>query len=371
MVGNFEPVGAAELRALAARLQAMPPQDDVVLTLTTNSAPAERGRGILTALRSALETAVEPPSNNLRNAWGDWPHDLFAAVAEHVEAVEGIGIALFAWPGGRWEAFTAGVSTQPLGYTLVQPVTFPLVAAAQQLDPVLSIELHRTHAALREQRGTTISAEERIEGMPTALTPKTGSLGMLHAERHAHEVEERYLRTVAARAAERSRAARAVIVVGDHQLGGALGHRLHVTVPLGFLDANPDRSVQESAIEVAEAATAAIATSQWAQIEAILASKTGVDDWTTALAAARDGRLMEAWVAPLADLHNYECLHCGAHVQGGDACVRCGASVWERLPLAESLLRHASATGAAIHFTIGDAARALEERGGVAARLRY
>ena len=74
---------ARELEALVQRLLAEAPRDEIVPTVTATGDAAAKERGFIPAIRAALETVVEPEPPNLRHAWGDWPHDLFAARVAH------------------------------------------------------------------------------------------------------------------------------------------------------------------------------------------------------------------------------------------------------------------------------------------------
>jgi hypothetical protein len=349
-VSSVQTLGGAQLLAAAERLQAEEAGGDVILSLTASGDPAARERGFLPALRAAMEGAAEPPPPNFHHAWGDWPHDLFAALQPHVAAIEGLGVGVFAWPDGRREAIATDVSLQPIAYYLTQPVTFPLVAAARAMRTVVAVELHRTHAIVSELEGPRETAATEIAGPDRERLQKTGSEGLEHSERRDREIEGRYLAAVAAQVRTAAADAGAIVVIGADGLRGPFVRELGDGTPVAELNWNPEHSGRASAGAIAAAAETAIATAQAAQISAAIATGRAITDWASAIAEAKAGRLHEIWMSPAAALHRYGCGGCGSIVDGPAACAKCGASPWERLPLPELVLRHASRTGARLHF---------------------
>jgi hypothetical protein len=349
-VSNVEALGAQQLLTIAERLQAEQAGADVILSLTATGDPAARQRGFVPALRAAIEGAVEPPPPNLHHAWGDWPHDLFAALQPHVAAIEGLGVGVFAWPGGRREAIATDVPLQATAYYLTQPVTFPLVAAAQAMRPMVAVELHRSHAVVRQIAGQRETATTQIDGPDRERQQKTGAGGLQHSERRDRELESRYLATVAQQVRSTTAGPRAIVVVGVDEHRGPFVRELGGATPVAELDWNPERSGRAAAGAIAEAADRAIAAAQASQISAAIATGRAITDWANAVAEAKAGRLHEIWMSPAGALHQYGCGGCSSVVEGAGACAKCGASVWDRLPLPELVLRQASRTGARLEF---------------------
>ncbi|MEP7216998.1 MAG: hypothetical protein ABI782_12155, partial [Anaerolineaceae bacterium] len=167
------------------------------MTLTATADPAAEERGFLVALRAALETASQPAPANVRNAWGDWPHDLFAALATHSGTFKGLGAFVLAEPNGECELIQIENAVRVAGYYLTQPVTFPLWEAATALDPVVAFELHRTRAVVRAFEGLRLVSESPFEGPDEPRSGKSGAEGQEHADRHAREMEVHFFNNLA------------------------------------------------------------------------------------------------------------------------------------------------------------------------------
>ena len=370
-IDSIPTAGADELTALAAHLQAEPAHQGVILTLTATGDPAAVDRGFTAALRGALESAVEPDPANLRHVWGDWPHDLFAALEPHIAAIAGRAVALFAWPDGRCDALATEVEMRPVCYYLVQPVSFPILEAAAALRPVAAVELHRQHAVIRQFQGARESASVVIHAEGRDPRQKTGSNALEHAERHDQKVEASYFAKVAGEVEGMSATARAVVVIGTDESRRRFLPHLSWAPAVGEVELNPDPERAALADAILAAAERAIGAHQSSALAAAEETARATSDWQVIARAARDGQLHEVWMDPGAALHSYICNHCGSLTEGVDDCRACQTSAWERLPLPEYVLREATRTGARVHFAIESAAAALGRGTGAVGVLRY
>ena len=363
--------GAGALRSLAYDLQKRASADHAVLTLTATTDPSARERGLIPALRAALETASEPAPTNARNAWGDWPHDLFAALAGQAETFKGLGACVLAGPKGQCELFQVEGEIRAAGYYLAQPVTYPLLEAAAALDPVVAVEVHRTNAVVRTFEGLRLMAESPVAGPDEPRSGKSGAEGQEHADRHAREMEAHFIDELARAVRPALDGARVIVLIGDQQQRRALRERLATDVPVGELEWNPDLGPRERALAVLASAADAEGRTQAGAIAGVLEGKSLVQDWQTAAVAAREGRLHEVWISPAAALHFSICNQCGTVVEGQEQCTNCQAAPYDRMPAAELVVRGAQQTGTRVHFARGDAVELLARGTGLVGRWRY
>ena len=354
MTGQIQSVDTLDeqaLRAFAERLQHEPAGEAAILSLTASGDPAARERGFLPGLRAALDAARQPVPPNRHHSWGDWPHDLFAALQPHIPALEAVGICVVAWPDGRREAIATEVPLLATSYYLTQPVTFPLAAAAQALMPIVAVELHRSHAKLRRFSGQKETSAGLVDAPERGRHPKTGTQGQEHAERYDFEADARHLATVA-EAVRADPDARAIVVAGVETLRKQFVRELGDRLPVGEINFDPGRSAASAATEIVAAANAALNTRWVAQASAVVAGGRAITDWATVVSEASEGRLHEVWMDPSAALHRYRCGGCPNIADGPGACGSCGAEPWNRLPLPELVVRHAARTGAQLHFVV-------------------
>lgn len=370
-VGTVLAAGPGELRTLAVNLEGRAPTGHALLTLTATTDPSAKDRGLVPALRAALETASEPVPPNVRNAWGDWPHDLFAALAPQAERFKGLGAFVLAGPSGQCELFQVGGAIRATGYYLAQPITFPLWEAAAALEPVVTIELHRTSATTRTFEGMRLVSETPFTGPDEPRATKSGAEGQEHADRHAREMAAHFLGELARAVKPTVETARATVLIGDQPLRRALRALLPGSTAVGELDWDPDLGPRERALVAQSAADTAVGFAQAESIGRIRDGSSIVQDWQTAVVAAREGRLHEVWLNPAAALHLYLCNQCGAAVEGPEACTACSAPPYERMPVPELVVRGAQQTGTRVHFASGDALRMLEQGTGLVGRWRY
>lgn len=363
--------GPGELRSLAIELQKRAPADHAVLTLTATTDPSARERGLIPALRAALESSSEPAPRNLRNAWGDWPKDLFETLAAQVETFQGLGAYVVAGPNGQCELFQTEGAVRAVSYYLAHPVTFLLLEAAAALEPVIAVEVHRTSAVVRAYQGLRLVSESPVAGPDEPRSGKSGAEGQEHADRHAREMEAHFIDDLARAIRPALDGARALVLIGDQQQRRALRKRLATDVPFGELEWNPDMGNREWALAVGEAADAAIGRAQADAISRTLEGNSIVQDWQTAAVAAREGRLHEVWLNPAAALHISICNQCGTVVEGPEHCPNCLAAPYDRMPAAELVVRGAQQTSTRVHFACGDAVEVLARGTGLVGRWRY
>lgn len=363
--------GAGALRSLVADLQKRVPADHAVLTLTATTDPSARERGLIPALRAALETASEPAPANARNAWGDWPHDLFAALAAQAETFKGVGAFVLAGPKGQCELFQVEGVLRAAGFYLAQPVTYPLLEAAAALDPVVAVEVHRTAAVVRTYEGLRLVSESPVAGPDEPRSGKSGAEGQEHADRHAREMEAHFIGELARAMKPAMDGARAFVLIGDQQQRRALRELLPADMPVAELEWNPDLGNRERALAVREAANGAVGRVQAEAISRTLEGSSIVQDWQTAAVAAREGRLHEVWIDPAAALQISICNQCGTVVEGQEQCGNCHAAPHDRMPAAELVVRGAGQTGTRVHFARGDAVDVLARGTGLVGRWRY
>ncbi|MEP7216913.1 MAG: hypothetical protein ABI782_11730, partial [Anaerolineaceae bacterium] len=163
----------------------------------------------------------------------------------------------------------------------------------------------------------------------------------------------------------------AIVLSGDQELRREFRDHLPADAVIADLEWNPAMGPRELALAVQAAAEAARGHVQARAIARALEGSAPVQDWQTAAAAAREGRLHEVWLNPAAALHVYLCNQCGTVAEGPEPCTNCSAPPYDRLPAPELLVRGANETGAQIHFASGEAVELLDKGTGLVGRWRY